>query len=189
MADLKITELPAALTVAAGDVLPLVSDPVGTPATSKATVAQLAAAVMALVYPVGITIELDSDPATALGFGTWQAVGAGRVPVGLDAGDPDFDTVGKTGGAKTVTLTEAQLPSHSHPVTDPGHAHVEQTNSATTGGLSGWAARDTSTNTASPTSYSTLPATTGVTVDSAGSGEAHPNMPPYIVVRRWLRTA
>lgn len=32
--------------------------------------------------------------------------------------------VGDTGGAATVTLTEAQMPSHTHSVTDPGHDHT-----------------------------------------------------------------
>lgn len=39
---------------------------------------------------------------------------AGRVPVGIDAGQTEFDTMGETGGAKTHTLTEAQMPSHFH---------------------------------------------------------------------------
>ncbi len=38
----------------------------------------------------------------------------GRVPVGLDPSDTDFDTLGKSVGAKTHTLTEAQMPSHNH---------------------------------------------------------------------------
>lgn len=42
------------------------------------------------------------NPATELGYGTWTAFGVGQVPVGLDAGDPDFDTPEETGGAKTV---------------------------------------------------------------------------------------
>jgi microcystin-dependent protein len=49
-----------------------------------------------------------------LGFGTWAAFGAGRVLVGLDAGDVDFDTVEETGGAKTHTLTVDEMPSHTH---------------------------------------------------------------------------
>jgi microcystin-dependent protein len=38
----------------------------------------------------------------------------GRVPVGLDSTQTEFDTLGETGGAKTVTLTSAQMPVHSH---------------------------------------------------------------------------
>ena len=40
--------------------------------------------------------------------GTWVAWGAGRVPVGVDTTDTDFDTVEETGGTKSVTLTAAQ---------------------------------------------------------------------------------
>jgi len=56
----------------------------------------------------------------------------GRVPVGRDSSQTEFDDLGETGGAKTVTLTEAQLPSHSH--TTPNHSH---TFSGTTAGESG----------------------------------------------------
>lgn len=38
----------------------------------------------------------------------------GRVAVGRNPSDTDFDNVGDTGGAKTVTLTTAQMPSHGH---------------------------------------------------------------------------
>jgi microcystin-dependent protein len=38
----------------------------------------------------------------------------GRVPVGLDSSQTEFDALGETGGAKTHTLTEAQMPSHIH---------------------------------------------------------------------------
>lgn len=38
----------------------------------------------------------------------------GRVLVGYNPSDPDFDEVGDTGGSKTVSLTEAELASHGH---------------------------------------------------------------------------
>jgi hypothetical protein len=55
-------------------------------------------------FPVGAiyTNITNVNPATELGYGTWATFGAGKVPVGLDAGDPDFDTPEETGGAKTV---------------------------------------------------------------------------------------
>lgn len=142
-------------------------------------------------FPVGSVFiaVVSTDPATLLGYGTWSAFAAGRVLVGRDAGQTEFDTVEETGGAKTHTLTEAEIPAHTHTVSDPGHAHVEQNNSATTGGLAGWGARDTSTNTAVATGYSTQSAQTGVTVEETGGGGAHNNLQPYIVVYMWKRTA
>ena len=80
---------------------------------------------------------------------------------------------GVTGGAATHThAAHTGVINHTHPVTDPGHAHVEQQNSATTGGLTGWGARDTSTNTAAATGYSTQSATTGVTTANPAGGVA-----------------
>lgn len=74
-------------------------------------------------WPVGSIFfsAVSTNPATLLGFGTWSAIGAGRVLIGIDAGDVDFDTLGETGGAKTSahahgagTLLPSAHPSHSH---------------------------------------------------------------------------
>lgn len=51
----------------------------------------------------------------------------GRVIVGLDSGQTEFDTRGETGGEKTVTLALANMPTHSHTVNS--HSH---------GGVTGW---------------------------------------------------
>lgn len=51
----------------------------------------------------------------------------GRIPVGRDAGQTEFDALGETGGAKTHTLTSSEMPSHGHTVnqTDAGgHSHT-----------------------------------------------------------------
>jgi hypothetical protein len=55
-------------------------------------------------FPVGAVFisVVSTNPATLLGYGTWSSFGAGRVMVGLDSGDTDFDTAEETGGAKTV---------------------------------------------------------------------------------------
>jgi microcystin-dependent protein len=52
-----------------------------------------------------------------------------RIPVGKGP-DTEFDALGETGGAKSVTLTSAQIPAHSHPnqlssntVAAAGHVH------------------------------------------------------------------
>ena len=56
-------------------------------------------------YYVGKIImdTANVNPVTYLGFGTWQYWGQGRVPVGVDANDSDFNAVEKTGGEKKHT--------------------------------------------------------------------------------------
>ena len=56
-------------------------------------------------FPVGWTLisKCNVNPATFLGYGTWANFGAGRVLVGLDSGDADFDAIGDAPGAKTST--------------------------------------------------------------------------------------
>jgi microcystin-dependent protein len=51
----------------------------------------------------------------------------GRVPVGFDVGQSEFDFVGKTGGAKTHTLTTNEMPSHTH--LQNSHSHGGSTSS------------------------------------------------------------
>ncbi len=47
-------------------------------------------------------------------WGTWAAWGGGRTPVGVNTADTSFNTVEKTGGAKTHTLTVQEIPNHDH---------------------------------------------------------------------------
>jgi hypothetical protein len=59
------------------------------------------------VWPVGSVFiaVVPTNPNTLLGSGTWAAFATGRVLIGINVGDPDFDTVEETGGAKTVAAT------------------------------------------------------------------------------------
>lgn len=57
----------------------------------------------------------NANPSTYLG-GLWEAWGSGRVPVGVDTTQSEFNEVEKTGGSNSATLTVANLPPHSHPV-------------------------------------------------------------------------
>jgi hypothetical protein len=120
-----------------------------------------------------------------LGFGTWVAFGAGRVPVGLDAGNAAFDTAEETGGsADTIVVSH----THTATVTDPGHAHGGVPNISRDRFDSGpfdynaiWFS--TTTNTAG--------ATTGISVSNSttGSSGTNANYQPYITVYMWKRTA
>lgn len=59
---------------------------------------------VAACWPIGSVFlsVVSTDPAILLGIGTWAAIGAGRVLVGYNASDTDFNAAEKTGGAKTV---------------------------------------------------------------------------------------
>lgn len=77
-------------------------------------------------HPIG-SIEINisgANPSTYLG-GTWIAWGTGKVPVGVNASDTDFNTVEKTGGIKTHSHSY----SHTHEV--PGVAHTHATGNHT----------------------------------------------------------
>jgi hypothetical protein len=157
----------------------------GTNTTQIATTAFVIAA-LATLYPVGsiyINAAVSTNPATLLGFGTWTAFGAGRVMVGLDAGDALFDTAEETGGSK-----DAVVVSHTHTatVTDPGHSHGISANVALTATNSNQAPFPG----ASDTMQSTVK-TTGITVANSteGSSGTNANVQPYIVVYMWKRTA
>ncbi len=115
---------------------------------------------------------VSTSPATLLGGGTWQQIAGGRVLVGQTSGDVDFDTALETGGAKTVTLDVTQIPSHTH---------MQRRHGTTTGALSGV--------TTAPDTSSSNPADLGPVTGATGGGQAHNNMPPYLVVYIWERTA
>ncbi len=156
----------------------------GNNTTRLATTAFVTAAVAALdqaainnlVYPVGsiYTTISSTAPATLLGMGTWAAFGAGKVPVGIDASDTDFDTAEETGGAKTGahTLTVDELPSHDHDLytRGSGSGSVTSVSAATQAGPI-----NVDTNSVRPV--------------GGGSAHSHPIVQPYIVVYMWKRTA
>ena len=162
------------------------------------------------LYPVGVIFfnaSVATNPSTLLGFGTWVAFGAGQVMVGLDSGDGSFDTLGETGGEKTHTLTIAEMPEHNHSVnppstptsTDGSHTHKAYEHMA--GGSTAMEHNNTTPiwNSVGQARASQIVMDAAGdhshTVDissfnsaSAGSGDAHNNLQPYITVYMWVRT-
>lgn len=115
------------------------------------------------VYPVG-SIYLaynHTDPGTLFPGTTWERI-EGAFPWFTSS----TGTIGKTGGEKTVTLTAKQIPSHNHggTYTNAGTARTHA-----------WLASG-----GSAMGYDTV---------NTGGGEAHNNMPPYIQISAWRRTA
>jgi len=95
----------------------------------------------------------------------------------------DGDTLGAAGGTETHTLTTAQLAVHSHTATDSGHTHA--LNNATSIARYGEApnnAMNTAGVGASDVDITAATGTANITVANAGSGEAHNNVQPSIVV-------
>lgn len=90
-----------------------------------------------LMYPVGsIYMSINNINPTSLFGGKWVSWGAGRVPVGVNANDTNFNAVEKTGGSKTHNHTSAShthtVPSHTH--TSASHTHTIAGHTHTTAG-------------------------------------------------------
>lgn len=90
---------------------------------------------MDAIYPIGsIYMSVKNvNPGTLFG-GSWESWGSGRVPVGVNASDDNFNTVEKTGGESTHTLTTDQLPSHSHGLNDHTHSIPSLSGTTSNGG-------------------------------------------------------
>jgi hypothetical protein len=141
---------------------------------------------MQSLHPVGsiyINATNATNPGTLLGFGTWAAFGAGRVPVGFNAANALFDTAEETGG-----YSDSTLPTHTHlnTISDPGHAHTTPVYNAGggNGSLNGY-------GNALGANISTSTVAAGVTITnvSEGSSGVDKNYQPYITVYMWKRTA
>jgi microcystin-dependent protein len=95
----------------------------------------------------------------------------GRVAVGLDATQTEFDTLGESGGAKTHTLTEAQIPSHTHRTGISGSLFYGP-------GPAG-----------SSTTQVSLDQNVGVLSAATGGGQAHNNLQPYEVLHYIIKAS
>lgn len=128
-------------------------------------------------YYVG-KIVMDTanvNPATYLGFGTWTLWGQGRVPVGVDTTDSDFNSVEKTGGEKKHKLTTAEMPKHKPNV------GIYINNNVSGGDVYWFEPKGfASGNTGSSNSTK---------VSEVGGDQAHNNLQPYITCYMWKRTA
>lgn len=123
------------------------------------------ATIMKTVYPVGAvyTSTVATDPKTLFGFGTWERIQDRFL---LAAGSTY--SAGATGGEAAHKLTVDEMPSHTHMA-------------------KGWAAVVDGSG-----GYKTLGAegkSRTYSPDPAGGGQAHNNMPPYLAVYVWKRTA
>lgn len=170
----------------------------GTSSTQLATTAFVQAS-LAASYPVGsiyMNAAVATNPATLLGFGTWAAFGAGKVPVGINSGDSDFDTVEETGGSKDSiipthnhaagTLANASAGAHQHTT---GTGRSASTGGSTVGYFSGTHAGASGTALSTTDSQGAHVHTISGDTANAGESATGKNLQPYIVVYMWKRTA
>jgi hypothetical protein len=166
----------------------------GTNNTTLSTTAFVQAALQAL-HPIGsiyINATNATNPGTLLGFGTWTAFGAGRVPVGFNAADPLFDTAEETGGSK-----DAIVVSHTHSGTTASNgAHTHPFRFTLRDDQFDWGnplrASQNSGSTQQSNTYTTDSAgahTHTFTTNATGDSGTNANLQPYITVYMWKRTA
>ena len=116
------------------------------------------------LFPIGkVEIFFDNDDhSNHLGL-KWERTCVGRVPVGIDSADEDFNTIGKTGGDK-------EMQSHSHKLNNPGLYLYGGSSNRNVGGTAAW--------------YGTE--AVGITTTFTGEGNSG-NLQPYEVMAFWKR--
>lgn len=143
-----------------------------------------------LIYPIGsIYISVaDTSPETLIG-GTWERFGTGKTLVSIDENDTDFAMAEATGGAKGAWY-------HSHggnTSTNGAHVHNMKGYGAKLGtGSTGWriGAGGGEVGTGMVIENGNHSHTINATGDSNNQLDASKaNMPPYINVYMWKRTA
>ena len=159
------------------------------------------------IYPVGsIYMSVNSTNPSVLFGGTWEQI---KDTFLLATGDTYAN--GSTGGEATHTLTENEMPSHthiqdSHNHTQNAHNHTQNPHSHTIGSLTryvvnGKAVAAVGDGYGNAQNYKTGDTTATnkeatatnnpqtATNQNTGGGQAHNNMPPYLAVNIWKRTA
>ena len=152
-----------------------------------------------MIYPVGsIYMSVNSSDPGSLFGGTWEKMPAGRVliPEGESSWGTTY-TAGSQGGEATHTLTVDEMPSHTHKITASSasagaHTHdwysgiYGSSQYSTSADAAGIGAESHKHITKSAGSHNHTIAATAANV---GGGSAHQNMPPYLTVYMFKRTA
>ena len=131
------------------------------------------------VYPVGsIYMSVNSTSPESFIGGTWVAL-QDRFLIG--AGNSYAN--GATGGEESHTLTVEEMPSHDHGVREGGNVLALHTNDSPADiiyehGFSGV-----------PNGWWSLTSKNETSIAPTGGGTAHNNLPPYLAVYMWKRTA
>lgn len=151
-------------------------------------VSALAREIIDRVYPVHIILDFSAevDPNAAIGCGTkWTRIADGRALIASNAAHP----VGWTGGAETVTLTEAQLPRLSGVLV----SHTAEDNYRASQWLGASGVFSTSERflgyISAPKAEASAATSLKTIAFSAGGNQPHSNVQPSRAVCRWERVA
>jgi len=149
-------------------------------------------AIRQMMYPVGsiyTNAYNGTNPSTLLGFGTWSRYAEGRVLLSQQDGNGYADQLGETGGSNDAVVVSHQHTGNTAGAGDHAHnIHIYEEGGgpstalidARSGGII--AEYDTATGVAGHHGHS-------FTTDATGESGAGKNLPPYIVVYMWVRTA
>lgn len=129
---------------------------------------------------------IATNPSNFLG-GTWELFGPGKCLVCVDTSQTEFNSVKKTGGEKSHTLTIAEMPSHTH--IQNSHKHnIPYRNDDGPYDVSIYFLHNGG-NVKTWWNSSVCTDTTTATNQNTGGGGAHNNLQPYITCYIWIRTA
>ena len=134
-----------------------------------------------MIYPVGsIYMSANSTSPETLFGGTWESIG-GRFLLGADA----TYAAGSTGGEATHTLTVSELPVLSGSIS----MHGEGAGGSAVAGVSGVFSAVTVEQGYQSSAVNSGASSVSKIAFNAGSGQRHNNLPPYLAVYMWQRTA
>lgn len=173
-----------------------------------------------LLYRVGdVLISTNSQNPSEWFGGTWELLCPGKTLVCINTGDADFNTIKKTGGSKSVTLTTSQIPSHNHGASSSSAGWHGHTGSAGGGDhrhrlpykgnagsdISGSGCvypqvapygQETHLDVQETGNHSHTLSIDGngshthtISVGATGGSGSHTNLQPFMVVYMWVRTA
>lgn len=137
------------------------------------------------IYPVGAifqTVDKDFLPESEFG-GTWERI-KGMVLVGVDEEDEDFELSELTGGEKSHTLTNSEIPSHNHSFKEGSHSVLWGT-----GGATVYFSNTQATAGSPPSNNPCTKQGSWNSTNTTGGGSSHNNLQPYYTVYIWKRTA
>ena len=124
-----------------------------------------------LIYPIGsiyMTVS-DTNPFETIKFGVWE-----KIENKFLLASSNIHMNGETGGEENHTLSINEMPKHSHKMKYDSI---------------GWTAIRQSSGTNGILEYNKSSYDGQYSTEEVGNGNAHNNMPPYLVVNMWKRVA